>query len=104
MKKELCEQSDIASQGYQQGAAMGAELNGPQQTMRIAVSAQKDPGTATQPGTDLQRVQMQETQTTAPRSTSKPARPGEKAQLPCAKSGRIRNSTRANGLFIMHVW
>jgi hypothetical protein len=58
LDEDLCEQSDIASQGYQQGTAMGAELNGPQQTMRIAVSAQKDPGTATQPGTDLQRVQI----------------------------------------------
>jgi hypothetical protein len=55
---EMCEANDFAARGYQQGVPMGAEIDSPMQGMRIAVNAQKDPGTATHPGTDLQRVQI----------------------------------------------
>jgi hypothetical protein len=56
---DLCEAQDFAAAGYAGGVPMGAELSrsvasGP----RFAVSAWRDAGSETEPGTPLQRLQL----------------------------------------------
>lgn len=56
---DLCQSPDMVSRAYRQGVAMGGELSGiTANSPKFLVSAQKDPGTETYPGTDLQRVQI----------------------------------------------
>lgn len=55
-----CGAADFLARAYATGVAMGGEL-GPlrgRKSPRFAVWAMKDPGTATAPGTDLQRLQI----------------------------------------------
>jgi hypothetical protein len=57
---ELCERADFVARGYAEGVPMGGVLaaspGGP--SPRFAVQALADPGSAAQPGTPLQRVQI----------------------------------------------
>lgn len=53
----LCDAPDFVQQGYRQGVPMGAVLP-PGRELRIAVAAAADPGTARNPGLDLQRLQI----------------------------------------------
>ena len=56
--QDLCQQSDFVAQGYDRGVPMGGDLRTLEQAPRFAVSALKDAGIASHPGTDLQRVQI----------------------------------------------
>lgn len=51
-----CDRADFVERAYQTGTPMGGELAG--RGPRFAVLALKDPGSAAQTGTDLQRVQI----------------------------------------------
>ncbi len=55
-----CDAGDIAAIGYEQGVPMGGELaTGPDGRDPVfVVSALRDPGTVTEPGTPLQRIQI----------------------------------------------
>jgi len=59
---DMCDQADLAQIGYDRGVAMGADLpphpGGSAGGPRFIVSAKQDPGTAEDPGTPLQRVQV----------------------------------------------
>jgi hypothetical protein len=55
-----CGAGDLVSRAYETGTPMGGEI-GPVRggsSPRFVVWAMKDPGTATEPGTDLQRIQI----------------------------------------------
>jgi len=58
----LCESADFAAIGYEQGTPMGGDLPpwraGSDAVPTFAVSALRDPGSANQPGTPLQRIQI----------------------------------------------
>jgi hypothetical protein len=57
---DLCSSMDLGTDGYAHGVPMGADL-GPRSDdgpPRFAVSALRDPGTASTPGTPLQRIQI----------------------------------------------
>lgn len=54
---DLCDRADFVEQGYERGVPMGGEL-ATSEPPRFAVLAQKDPGTADAPGTDLDRIQL----------------------------------------------
>ena len=56
----LCASDDMISRAYEQGVPMGGEFShaNPGQGPTFLVSAQKDPGDANYPGTDLQRLQV----------------------------------------------
>lgn len=54
---DLCGASDFASRGYATGVPMGGVVEGGA-AMRLAVRAERDPGTAALPGGKLQRVQV----------------------------------------------
>jgi len=58
--ENLCEQGDLVEQGYAQGVPMGGNLPAmsDQSGPRFVVAASKDPGTASNPGNDLQRIQI----------------------------------------------
>ena len=58
--ENLCESTDLASRGYTGGVPMGGDLPASPAgaAPRFVVSALRDPGTATQPGTKLQRLQI----------------------------------------------
>lgn len=57
--EDMCEQNDFVAQGYALGVPMGGDLaDGPDGPPIFAVWAYKDPGTAEDPGIDLQRVQI----------------------------------------------
>jgi hypothetical protein len=56
-----CEQTDAIATAYRNGVAMGGELEKPagrEQSPFFAIQAQRDPGTVTQPGGLLQRLQI----------------------------------------------
>jgi len=55
-----CGDANFVERAYQRGTPMGGELGAVrgQRSPRFAVLAMKDPGTASQPGADLQRVQI----------------------------------------------
>lgn len=58
---DWCERADFVAIGYQRGVPMGGLL--PQRSAEtatpvLAITAQRDPGTATRPGTLLQRIQV----------------------------------------------
>ena len=59
---DLCGDPDLAAQGYRLGVPMGGDLRAPAGDAATApsfvVRAERDGGTATQPGTPLQRVQI----------------------------------------------
>ncbi len=55
---DLCERSDFAAVGYQQGVPMGGELRSGGAAPLIAVRAMKDAGTSDKPGLPLQRLQI----------------------------------------------
>ena len=57
---DLCETPDMIGRAYTQGVPMGGQLNARAggAPPRFLVSAHKDSGTLTAPGTDLQRVQI----------------------------------------------
>jgi hypothetical protein len=57
---DLCDSPDMIERAYQQGVPMGGDVYRLEndRAPRFLVSAQKDGGTATSPGTDLQRVQI----------------------------------------------
>ena len=57
LPEDLCDAPDAVAQGYAAGVPMGGELAAPA-ALSIFVNAQKDPGTAELPGTDLQRIQI----------------------------------------------
>ncbi len=54
----ICDASDLAAQGYAGGVPMGGVLGPGSGPPRFVVSALKDSGTETLPGTPLQRVQI----------------------------------------------
>jgi hypothetical protein len=56
----LCESGELAATGYARGVPMGGTLSerGEASEPAFAVSALRDPGTETSPGTPLQRVQI----------------------------------------------
>ncbi len=58
--ENLCEADDMIARAYRQGVPMGGEFSGSPgaASPRFLVSAQKDPGDANYPGTDLQRLQI----------------------------------------------
>ena len=57
---DLCESADMIERAYQNGVPMGGDVRVGEDgsAPRFLISAQKDPGTRTSPGTDLQRVQV----------------------------------------------
>jgi hypothetical protein len=55
---DLCARSDFADRGYAGGVPMGGALPASAEAPAFAVWAQRDAGTATSPGTPLQRVQI----------------------------------------------
>jgi len=55
---DLCERADLVEQGYELGVPMGGDLEPGEGPLRVAVQAFADPGTAGQPGTPLQRLQI----------------------------------------------
>jgi hypothetical protein len=55
---DLCSRSDFAARGYADGVPMGGNLPATVASPAFAVWAQRDAGTATTPGTPLQRVQI----------------------------------------------
>ena len=55
---DLCGQADLLERGYRLGVPMGGELSQAAASLRFAVMARKDPGSARAPGNDLQRVQI----------------------------------------------
>jgi len=56
----LCQSSQRVRHGYGSGVPMGGELSGAGASgaPRFLIDARKDPGTASHPGTDLQRIQV----------------------------------------------
>jgi hypothetical protein len=58
--EDLCQQADMITTAYAQGVPMGGEvtLSAAGLAPRFLISARKDAGTLTSPGTDLQRVQV----------------------------------------------
>jgi len=60
LDENLCETPDMIDQAYQQGVPMGGEITATSSgdAPRFLVSAQKDAGSLTSTGTDLQRVQV----------------------------------------------
>jgi hypothetical protein len=55
----LCDAPDFAEQGYAKGVPMGGELKGPfDRPPRFAVWAMRDPGTDSEPGVPLERIQI----------------------------------------------
>ena len=54
----LCSAGDMIEQAYASGVPMGGELAGGEKTPRFLVSAAKDAGIPSNPGTDLQRLQV----------------------------------------------
>ncbi len=61
--EDLCGSDDFVAQGYAKGVPMGGELpppppERPDPAPQLAVWALQDPGTATAPGTPLQRIQI----------------------------------------------
>ncbi len=57
----LCDEDDFVPQGYEKGVPMGGDLSAApaaDAAPRLAVWAMQDPGTATAPGTPLQRIQI----------------------------------------------
>jgi Protein of unknown function (DUF3604) len=56
---DLCERGDFVATGYRDGVPMGGTLAGGAATpLRFAVQALADPGSAAEPGTPLQRIQI----------------------------------------------
>jgi hypothetical protein len=55
---DLCERSDFVATGYRDGVPMGGELSGGDAPLRFAVQALADPGSETEPGVPLQRIQI----------------------------------------------
>jgi hypothetical protein len=58
--EDLCERDDFVATGYRGGVAMGGELSGgpSEAPLRFAVQALADPGSGTEPGVPLQRIQI----------------------------------------------
>jgi hypothetical protein len=58
--QNLCQQSNMVEQGYQLGVPMGSDLPAAPagKAPTFVISAMRDPGTPTHPGTPLQRVQL----------------------------------------------
>jgi hypothetical protein len=57
---DLCERDDFAAAGYRAGVPMGGTLppGPPSEAPRFAVSALQDPGSESEPGVPLQRIQI----------------------------------------------
>jgi len=58
---DICERADLVELGYELGVPMGGDLPSRPEgagAPTFVVQAAKDPGTAAQPGTDLQRIQI----------------------------------------------
>ena len=60
LEPDLCARSDLAARGYANGVPMGGDLppRDAKSAPRFVVSALRDAGTALQPGTKLQRLQI----------------------------------------------
>ena len=58
LPNNLCSTNRFAELGYQYGVPMGAEIQSNHEQMKIAVSAAMDIGSASLPGTGLQRIQI----------------------------------------------
>jgi hypothetical protein len=60
LDEDLCAADDMIARAYRQGVPMGGEFSGRPGvgSPRFLVSANKDPGDANYPGTDLQRLQI----------------------------------------------
>ncbi|NND82385.1 MAG: DUF3604 domain-containing protein [Gammaproteobacteria bacterium] len=63
LNDDLCDSSDMLQEAYSNGVPMGGEFvseanEGVAQAPRFLLSATKDAGTRTRPGTDLQRLQI----------------------------------------------
>lgn len=61
LNDDMCQSSNFAQQGYDNGVAMGGDLNNEDyngEAPKFAVSALMDAGVESYPGTSLQRIQM----------------------------------------------
>ncbi len=56
--EDICESPDMLETAYRRGVPMGGDIGADAGEPAFLVSVQKDPGTASSPGTDIQRVQV----------------------------------------------
>ena len=69
MPEGICDSPDMVNRAYRAGVPMGSELQATEASPEFLVSASKDAGTSTSPGTDLQRLQIIKGWVTADGST-----------------------------------